>query len=78
MLRHADDEPSIGIIQCKGRDDIMVEYALRGTTQSMAVSQYELTKSLPAALKGKLPSAEDLEAELEEVRDDEMGDQGRR
>jgi predicted nuclease of restriction endonuclease-like (RecB) superfamily len=67
LLRHPDDQPSIGLVLCKDREDTVAEYALRGTTQPMAVSQYELTKALPDNLKDKLPSVEDLEAELEDV-----------
>lgn len=70
LLRHEDDQPSIGMVLCKDRNDVAVEYALRGTSQPMAVSQYELTKSLPEELKDKLPSVEDLEAELESEGDD--------
>ena len=66
LLRHPDDQPSIGLVLCKDREDIVAEYALRGTTQPMAVSQYELTKALPENLKNKLPSVEDLEAGLAE------------
>ena len=66
LLRHPDDRPSIGLVLCKDREDTMAEYAFRGTTQPMAVSRYELTKALPEDLKDKLPSIEDLEAELEQ------------
>jgi hypothetical protein len=72
LLRHSDDQPSIGLVLCKDREDTVAEYALRGTTQPMAVSQYELTKALPEDLKGKLPSIEDLEAELDEVSSSEQ------
>lgn len=71
LLRHPDDQPSIGLVLCKDREDTVAEYALRGTTQPMAVSQYELTKALPDSLKDKLPSIEDLEAELEVVNSTE-------
>jgi hypothetical protein len=71
LLRHPDDQPSIGLVLCKDREDTVAEYALRGTTQPMAVSQYELTKALPESLKDKLPSIEDLEAELEVVNSTE-------
>jgi hypothetical protein len=67
LLRHPDDQPSIGLVLCKDREDTVAEYALRGTTQPMAVSQYELMKALPENLKDKLPSVEDLEAELEDT-----------
>ncbi|MBL8897959.1 MAG: DUF1016 family protein [Planctomycetes bacterium] len=64
LLRHPDDQPSIGLILCKDRDATVAEYALRGTTQPMAVSQFELRRALPLELQGKLPSVEQLEAEL--------------
>lgn len=66
LLRHHDDQPSIGLVLCKDREATVAEYALRGMTQPMAVSQYELTKALPEDMKDKLPSIEDLEAELAE------------
>ncbi len=75
LLRHPDDRPSIGLVLCKDREVTVAEYALRGTTQPMAVSQYELTKALPDDLKGKLPSVEDLEAELEDVSPAEQGEE---
>jgi len=70
LLRHPDDQPSIGLILCKDQEDTVVEYALRGTTQPMAVSQYELTRALPEQLQSQLPSVEELEAELGEAGED--------
>ena len=66
MKRHPDDQPTIGILICKTKDDIVAEYALRGMTQPTGISEYEtqLTESLPDALKGSLPEIEELEAEL--------------
>ena len=46
-LRHPDDQPSIGIILCKGRNQIVVEYALRDTSKPMGVAQYTLSHALP-------------------------------
>ena len=65
LLRHPDDKPSIGIILCKSRNKIIVEYALRDTTKPIGVSSYRLTRALPEDIKGSLPSVEDLERELE-------------
>jgi len=64
LLRQPGDGPSIGLVLCRDRQTTVAEYALRGMAQPMAVSQYELTKSLPAKLKGQLPTVEELEAEL--------------
>ncbi len=64
LLRRPGDLPSIGLILCKDREATVVEYALRGTTKPVAVSQFELTRALPDNLSRKLPSVEQLEAEL--------------
>jgi predicted nuclease of restriction endonuclease-like (RecB) superfamily len=67
-LRHADDQSSIGIILCKVRDKVTVEYALRDTRKPIGVSEYRLTKALPKDLKSSLPTIEQLEKELSGVR----------
>ena len=64
LLKHPSDEPSIGIILCKTKNNVIVEYALRDTNKPMGVSTYQLTESLPKQLKGSLPTIEELEAEL--------------
>jgi predicted nuclease of restriction endonuclease-like (RecB) superfamily len=64
LLRHPDDKPSIGLIICKTKDQIVAEYALRNTTTPIGISEYRLAESLPADLKGSLPSIEELEDEL--------------
>jgi predicted nuclease of restriction endonuclease-like (RecB) superfamily len=63
-LRHATDAPSIGIILCKGRDHVTVEYALRDTTKPMGVVEYRLARTLPTPFKNDLPTAEELSAGL--------------
>jgi predicted nuclease of restriction endonuclease-like (RecB) superfamily len=67
LLRHPDDQPSIGIILCKTKNKVIVEYALRDANKPMGVSTYQLTESLPKQLKGSLPTVEELEAELLEL-----------
>jgi predicted nuclease of restriction endonuclease-like (RecB) superfamily len=65
ILRHPQDEPSIGIVLCKGKNRVIAEYALRGINRPMGIAEYRLSKVLPEDLKGSLPSIEELEAELE-------------
>ena len=60
--RGPQDHPSIGIILCAERDDVEVEYALRSKTNPIGVAAYELQSKLPSDLKGKLPSAKQLES----------------
>jgi len=64
LLRHPDDKPSIGIILCKSKNKVIVEYALRDTNKPIGVSSYRLTRALPEDIKGILPSVEELEREL--------------
>lgn len=66
-LKHEADQPSIGIIICKERNKIVAEYALRGINKPIGVSEYQLTETLPAALKGKLPTIEQIEEELKDI-----------
>lgn len=66
QVKHADDQPSIGVILCKGRNSIVVEYALRDTSKPMGVAQYRLTPApaLPAKLRRELPTMDDLASEF--------------
>jgi predicted nuclease of restriction endonuclease-like (RecB) superfamily len=64
QLRHPDDQASIGIILCKGRNELIVEYALRDSGKPMGVAQYRLSPALPEQLKRDLPTIEDLAKEF--------------
>ncbi|MGJ4859547.1 YhcG family protein [Labrys sp. La1] len=64
QLRHQDDKPSIGIILCKGRNEVIVEYALRDSSKPMGVAQYLLSQALPPQLQGDLPTAEEFAREF--------------
>jgi predicted nuclease of restriction endonuclease-like (RecB) superfamily len=66
QLKHAHDQPSIGIILCKGRNALVVEYALRDTSKPMGVAEYRLTPApaLPAKLRRELPTTDDLAGEF--------------
>jgi predicted nuclease of restriction endonuclease-like (RecB) superfamily len=67
LLRHSDDKPTIGLLLCKEKNHVVVEYALRDLKKPIGVARWEthLTKSLPPTLKGTLPTIKELEAELE-------------
>ncbi len=66
-VRLPDENPSIGIILCRGRDRTIVEYALREATTPIGVGSYRLTPTLPSNLAGQLPSPEQIAKLLEEV-----------
>ena len=66
LLRHPDDQPTIGLLLCRKKNRLVAEYALRGLDQSIAVAawQTQLTESLPEALRSSLPTIDEIEAEL--------------
>lgn len=64
QLRHKSDAPTIGIILCKQRNEVIVEYALRDTTKPMGVAEYLLSGALPARLQKELPTVEELAREF--------------
>ena len=63
-LRHTNDQPSIGLILCQHRNRVVAEYALHGIKKPIGISQYEITRALPKELQSRLPSIEEIEAEL--------------
>ncbi len=64
QVKAEDDQPTIGLLLCKSQNRIVAEYALRDTTKPMGVAEYQLLQSLPESLQTKLPSIEEIEAEL--------------
>ena len=63
-LRHAHDQPTMGLILCQQHNRVLAEYALRGVEKPIGVSSFELTRALPATLESRLPSIEQIEQEL--------------
>ena len=71
MLKHPSDNPTIGLILCKGKNELVVEYALRNTATPMGIAEFRHLEKLPAELKGSLPTLEEFEAELGSPSDGE-------
>ena len=69
ILKSEEDNPCIGLLLCKEKNKLIVEYALRDVTKPMGVSQYKLTSSLPKKLKSSLPSIKELKDELKKNED---------
>ncbi len=63
-LRGEHDNKTIGLLLCKGKDEIMAQYALAGYNQPIGVSDYQLSKAIPEHLKSALPTIEEVEEEL--------------
>lgn len=66
-LRGEHDNKTIGLLLCKGKDEVMAQYALSGYNQALGVSDYQLSKAIPEELKSTLPSIEEVEEELNQL-----------
>jgi predicted nuclease of restriction endonuclease-like (RecB) superfamily len=73
LLRHEDDQPSVGLILCREDNRIVAEYALRDMSKPIGVSAFKITESLPESLQSSLPTIEELESELSKVDTKPMG-----
>ena len=67
LLRHEDDNPTIGLILCRGKDSIEAEYSLRDINKPLGISEYDFTEALPENLKTSLPTIEELEHEMKQL-----------
>ena len=63
-LRGENDNKTIGLLLCKGKDEVVAQYALTGYDQPISISDYQLSKAIPENLKSALPSVEEVEEEL--------------
>lgn len=66
LLKRPEDNPTIGLLICKTKDNVLAQYALESSSQPIGISEYELSKLYPSDFKGTLPSIEDIENELKD------------
>jgi len=70
LMKHPTDQPTIGLLLCKKRDQMTAEYALRDINKPIGVAEWQtkLVQSLPDSFAGSLPSIEQIEAEFAEEK----------
>lgn len=64
QVKGEGDNPSIGLILCKDRNKLVVEYALKDVSKPIGVSEYRLLKDVPEELQDTVPSLEDIESRV--------------
>lgn len=76
QLKHSSDNPSIGMIICRTKNDLKVEYSLERSTMPMGVSEYavNIMDALPKELQGTLPTAAEIEAKLTQHKPEDVLD----
>lgn len=65
LLKQSDDNPTIGLLICKSKDDTVVEWSFRGMNQPLGVAEYKLKEFISEKAAKLLPS----EAELQNIID---------
>lgn len=58
------DNPTIGLLVCRGLDRVEAQYALESSSQPLGISSYELSKLVPEKFKGSMPTIEEIETQL--------------
>lgn len=66
QLRTPADNPTVGILICKNKNEVVVEYALQDMRKPIGVAEYQLSKVFPENFKGSLPTIEEIEEELKD------------
>ena len=74
-LRGENDNKTIGLLLCKGKDEVVAQYALTGYDQPIGISDYQFSKAIPENLKSALPSVEEVEEELASFLDKDNNSQ---
>lgn len=64
ILAQEEDKPTIGLILCQEKNEIVAEYSLRNMSQPIGISEYQLTEILPKEFESSLPTIEMIENEL--------------
>jgi predicted nuclease of restriction endonuclease-like (RecB) superfamily len=66
-LKATRDNDTIGLLLCKGKNEVIAEYALKGYNNAIGISDYQISKAIPEELKSLLPQIEDIENEFKEL-----------
>ncbi len=67
ILKTDEDNPSIGLLLCKSKNDLVAEYALKDMSKPIGVSEYKVTSNLPEDLSKQLPSIEDIQKRIKDL-----------
>ena len=61
------DNPTIGLLICKSKDNTLAKYALESSSQPIGISEYELEQFYPEKIQGTIPTIEEIETKLQQL-----------
>ena len=71
LIKRPDDNPTIGLLICKSKDNTIAQYVLEGSTQPIGISEYELERLYPKKVEGTIPTIEEIEKGLQNKIDNQ-------
>ena len=69
LKKEGRDNPTIGLLVCKQKDNLVAQYALESSSQPLGISEYELAKLYPEKVDGTMPTIEEIEQGLADKED---------
>ena len=66
ILKKDTDNPSIGLLLCKSKNNLVAEYSLKDMSKPIGISEYKITNSLPEEFEKQLPSIEDIQKRIKQ------------
>ena len=69
LIKDKEDNATIGLLLCKGKDNFTAEYALKDINKPIGVSEYKLLEDMPEYLQSQLPRAEDIELHIKDIEE---------
>jgi len=67
FLKSEDDNETIGLLLCKGKNEVVAEYCLKGFSNALGISDYRISKVIPEEMKSSLPQIDEIENELKDI-----------
>lgn len=64
ILKQECHNPTIGLLICKNKDNLLAQYALESSNQPIGISEFELEKLYPTQVEGMIPTIEEIEDKL--------------
>lgn len=71
LRKEGRDNPTIGLLICKQKNNTIAQYALEGSSQPIGISEYELSQLYPQNVEGTIPSIKELEEKIDDHESDE-------
>lgn len=69
LMRSEGDNPTIGLLICKDKNDVVAEYTLQSVNSPIGVSSMKIYDQLTADYKSALPTTEEIEAEIKRMEE---------